>query len=417
MKKKIKDILESAIGLIRIEKAHLIPTFITVLCALLVAFFLHRAGVFVTQQRDFVTVGFVCNGDESTAYSENFLRVVDVLDMNYGDKIEVIVRSNVPDDSADKVIEELAQLDCDIIFTNSYSFGEHAKAAAQKYPDIQFCQATCSNANSEPQLDNYHTFMGEVYEGWYTSGRVAGLQLKKMIDEGTISEGEAWLGFIGAYRDPETISSYTAFLLGARRECACARMKVRYTESWANYPLENETANVLLREGCIIISQDTDTCGAAVACENIELDHPVYHISYNQDMINFAPNTTLIGTRIEWSPYICGAVDAVINNKKIENVVEGHIHGNDVGGGFRQGWIKMLYLNRAVAPEGSEEIINESIDEFQHDLCPVFYGSYKGKDPYDKSDVCDLSMEYRECRFRSAPSFHYILNDIVVEEE
>ena len=51
---------------------------------------------------------------------------------------------------------------------------EGAKEYAEKYPDIEFCQATCSNANERPVLDNYHTFMGTIYEGRYISGYVAG---------------------------------------------------------------------------------------------------------------------------------------------------------------------------------------------------------------------------------------------------
>ena len=48
---------------------------------------------------------------------------------------------------------------------------------AGEYPEIQFCQATCYNANEEPFYDNYHTFMGEIYEGRYIAGIVAGMKL------------------------------------------------------------------------------------------------------------------------------------------------------------------------------------------------------------------------------------------------
>ncbi|MFR8428315.1 MAG: hypothetical protein ACLVCH_12915 [Roseburia inulinivorans] len=33
--------------------------------------------------------------------------------------------------------------------------------------------ATCANANEEPVLKNYHTFMGKIYQGRYTAGVAA----------------------------------------------------------------------------------------------------------------------------------------------------------------------------------------------------------------------------------------------------
>ena len=107
-------------------------------------------------------------------------------------------------------------------------------------------------------------------------------------------------------------------------------MRVRYTYTWTGYVKEKELAGQLIDEGCIIISQHSDTIGPAVMCENAKADHPVYHVGYNQDMIDVAPTTSLIGTRINWTPYISGAVRAVMNDRKIEDVVKGQINGNDI---------------------------------------------------------------------------------------
>ncbi len=417
MKTNLKKIVNIIYDDIKIEKNSLIPLLITVACTVSLCCVLHYLGVFVVNEKESVTVGFMCNGDESTSHSEDFLRVVDILELKFGSKVNVVVKSNVPELYAEQVLNELMEENCDIIFSNSYEFGDDLKKFAQSHPKTEFCQATCSNANEEPLLKNYHTFMGRIYEGWYISGRVAGFQLKQMIDNGEITDEEAWLGFVAAYPNSEVITDYTAFVLGAIRECESAKIKVRYTNSWSNYSEEYRTANLLIEEGCIIISQDTDTSGTAVACENTKVGHAVYHISYNQDMLYNAPNSTLVGARIDWSPYICSAVEAVITNKKIKKNVEGSIHGNDSGGGFNEGWVKMLDLNRAVAPDGSEDIIDESINEFKKDICSVFYGDYQGKNPNNENDVCDLNTVYKECRYQSAPSFHYIINDIVIIEE
>ena len=111
---------------------------------------------------------------------------------------------------------ELISENCDIIFSTSYGFGESVKKAAEKNPHIQFCQATCSNANEEPILKNYHTFMGKIFEGRYVSGVIAGLKLQELINQKKITKEQAKIGYVGAFPLPEVISGYTAFILGIK---------------------------------------------------------------------------------------------------------------------------------------------------------------------------------------------------------
>ena len=366
--------------------------------------------------KDHVEVGFVLVGDESAPYSANFIRAVEALELQYGEQVSVTVKSNVPYEDTELVLRGLCADGCDIIFTNSYGYGTVAKRVASDYPDVQFCQATGDNANEEPVVKNYHTFMGEIYEGRYVEGLVAGLKMQELIDTGQISADDAWIGFVGAYPNAEVISGYTAFLLGVRETCPTARMRVKYAYTWASYMLERQIASEFIAEGCVMISQDSDTIGPAVECESAKAGHPVYHISYNQDMIDVAPTTSLIGTRFDWSPYICDAVGAVLRDKRIESVVSGHVHGNDVGAGFSEGWVKMLELNRAIAPEGSEELIEQAIADIEAGRCHVFQGDYIGVDVVDPNDVWDLRTEYHENADASAPSFHYILQDVIVFE-
>ena len=362
-----------------------------------------------------IKVGLIVDGDESTPYSENFIRAMDTMKMEFGDDIDIMIRCNVPYEDVDEVLRELADKGCDIIFTNSYGYGETVKAVAAEYPAVQFCQATCDNADKSI-VSNYHTFMGEIYEGRYIAGMVAGLKLTELIDKGVIIPEEAWIGYVGAYPYPEVISGYTAFLLGARQTCPSARMRVKYTNTWTSYMKEKEIAGELIDEGCIIISQHSDTIGPAVMCESAETDHPVFHVGYNQDMIDVAPTTSLIGTRINWIPYIRDAVRAVMSDRKIEEVVKGHINGNDVGAGFERGWVEMLELNPAIAPEGGQELIDRTINEFVIGHVHVYSGEYYGFDPETPTDTINLRMEYIENRDSSAPSFHYILRDIVIVE-
>ena len=363
--------------------------------------------------KDSVTVGFVLDGDEGAPYSYNFIRAIRAIETTYGDRVQLQVKYNVPYDGAQAVLDDLVQSGCDIIFTNSSGYGDVAKSMAEKNPDVQFCSATCNNANDQPPVSNYHTFMGEIYEGRYVSGKVAGMKLREMIAKGEVDENDAWMGFVAAYPYPEVISGYTAFFLGARSECPSVRMRVQYAQTWGNYAIEKRIAEKLIQDGCVIISQHTNTVGPAVACEEANLVHPVYHVGYNQDMIDVAPATSLIGTRINWTPYCISAVEAMFSNQRIEDVARGHVHGNDIGAGFKEGWVSMLTLNHLIAPQGCEAMIKSTIDSLSAGTCPVFVGDYVGVDPFDPADTWDLHTEYRENASSSSPTFHYVLQDVI----
>ena len=134
-------------------------------------------------------------------------------------------------------------------------------------------------------------------------------------------------------------------------------------------------------------------------------------------MIDVAPLTSLISTRINWIPYIMGAARAVLQKKDIEKVVRGHVHGNDIGAGFESDWVQMLELNAIIAAPGTQEMIYVIIEELKKGAIEVFFGDYTGVNPYDANDTCDLSTEYYENAAASAPSFHYVLNDVVTVED
>ena len=399
------------------EKENLIWVILAALICVGIFYVYHFLTTDPGEDERIVRVGFVLDGDESTPYSENFIRAIEILKLEYGDRINVITRYNVPYEEAGEVLKELADMECNIIFTNSYGYGETAKEVAKEYPDVEFCEATCDNANEAPVVKNYHTFMGRIYEGRYICGLVAGMKMQEMIDKGKIEPDEAVIGYVGAYPYAEVISGYTAFFLGARQTCPSATMRVRYTNTWTSYMKEKEIAAELIDEGCVIISQHSDTVGPAVTCENSDAGHPVYHVGYNQDMIDVAPTTSLIGARIDWAPYICAAVGSVIENEDIESHIKADVHGNDSGAGFDQGWVSMLELNAAIAPEGSAEVIDKAIEDMKAGRVHVFKGDYIGMNPDDPHDTWDLNTEYPENREASAPGFHYVLTKVITIEE
>ena len=389
-----------------------IITVSSALFVILAVFGLHLLLQDDSEQRT-ITAGFVYVGDTSTAYTGNFVKAQKAVEKKYGSRVRTIAQFNVTEGSEDGILKDLVEEGCDIIFTTSFGFGEKAKQWAKKYPKIQFCQSTCSNANEKPKLDNYHTYMGAIYQGRYISGVAAGMKLKQLIDEGTITADQAQVGYVGAYPYAEVISGYTAFFLGVRSVVPQAEMTVKYTNTWGSYALEKKYATQLINEGCVIISQHSDTTGPAVACEGVKGKHVVYHVGYNQSMADVAPTTYLTGCRINWEPYISAAVEAVLSEKDIEDFLDANINGNDAGAGFDQGWVQMLEVNELIAAPGTKEKVEKLIGSFKKKEINVFQGDYTGVDPDNKEDVISLKEGYQENEKSSAPTFHYVLRDVI----
>ena len=365
--------------------------------------------------RDGLKIGFVYDNDESTPYTYNFSLAKDAVEKKYGDRVEILTCSNVLDEKMEEPLRELAAKGCDIIFFNGYS--ELVRQLAPEYPEIQFCQTSYMDMSKETVPANYHTFKGEAYQGRYVSGIAAGMKIKQLIDEGALTEDEAMVGFVAAFPTSEVISGYTAFLLGVRSVVPQAVMRVCYTQTWSSYAQEKEAAQQLIAEGCVIISQHTDTIGPAIACEEASENRSVYFVGYNQSMSEVAPSSSLVTSRICWEKYVLAAVDAVMRGKQIESMVSGRIHGTDVSAGFEKSWVEMTDLNRQAAAPGTQEAMDSAIELFRRGRSDfVFKGNYTGVDPDNPKDTIDLRSGYAENVNTSFPTFHYILNDVITIE-
>lgn len=361
-----------------------------------------------------ITVGFVYDTDETTAYSYNFYKAQEALQAVYGDRIKVFMYSNVQENNVRAPMQKLAERGCKVIFTNSHG---NVRQLAREFPNIEFCQVSCEPYPTEDVSPNYHSFNGEVYQVRYASGVVAGIKLQQMIEARTIRPNEALAGFVAAYPNAEVISGYTAFLLGIRSVVPQATMRVKYTNSWNSYTLEKACASELLDEGCVVISQHTDTIGPAIACEEYYA-RDVFHVGYNMDMTDVASYTSLTSARIDWTPYVRGAVDAIIAGKPIEDVVQGNVHANnDMSGGIKDGWVRLTRLNDALLPKGTQSRVDELMQELQNGHIDVFHGDYTGKNPADPTDVVDLHTGFKENKDSSIPSFCYVLDDVITVDE
>ena len=365
-------------------------------------------------------VGFIFLHDENSTYDLNFINAAKAAGEELGIPEEnVILKTNVPEgQECYETAADLADSGCSVIFADSFGHEDFMIQAAKEFPDVQFCHATGTKAHTE-NLKNYHNAFASIYEGRFLAGVAAGMKLNEMIDKGDIKPEEAKIGYVGAYTYAEVMSGYTSFFLGARHECPSATMEVTFTGSWYDETAEKEAANKLLKDNCVLISQQADSMGAPTACESAG----VPDVSYNGSTIDAAPNTYLISSRIDWTPYFVYAIKAVQNGEDIDI---------DWTGTLATESVLLTELNEKVAAEGTQEEMDKVKKELEDGTLHVFdteaftvdgkkLDSYKADvdtDPDYTPDTEVISDGYfHESEYRAAPYFDLRIDGIKLLDE
>ena len=365
-------------------------------------------------------VGFIFLHDENSTYDKNFMDAANAAAEELGlTADQVIFKTNVPEgNECYEAAADLADNGCDIIFANSFGHEPYMLKAAKEFPEVQFCHSTGTTAHTE-KVPNFHNAFASIYEGRYLAGVAAGMKLNEMIEAGEFTAEEAKIGYVGAFTYAEVISGYTSFFLGARSICPTATMEVQFTGSWYDEALEKEAATKLINNDCKLISQHADSMGAPTACENAG----VPNVSYNGSTISACPETFIISSRIDWTPYYVFAINATVAGEEIPY---------DWCYGIEEGSVALTEINEAVAAEGTKEKIEEVKAGFADGSIHVFDTSKftvdgKNLDSYladvdtDEAYTPDTEVikdgYFHESEMRSAPYFDLRIDGITLLNE
>lgn len=360
-------------------------------------------------------VGMVCIGDENDqGYTYNFFRAKESVTEKMAAKgITIdwqIITNQLEDDGVTDACIELAEGGCEIVICNSYGHEPFMLKAAPDYPNVLF--VGCTNLNSQfAGLDNCVNAFANIYEGRYVAGVAAGMKIKELIDNGTITVEEAKIGYVGAFPFAEVISGFTAFYLGARSVVPEVTMTVKYVSSWSEATAEGNAAQALCDEGCVLISQHSDnTTPATVAQQN-----GVFHVGYNNDMVGVAPDASLLSSRIDWSVYFEYIFTCVAN---------GGAPSKDWTAGIAEGAVVLTDLNTAIAAEGTQAKMDEVIAGLADGSINVFAGPWTGTGTAYGADAPDTKTMAEGEFFKesdvaggqtSAPYFYWIIDGITSE--
>lgn len=359
-------------------------------------------------------VGFIFLHDENSTYDKNFIIAAKEACEALG--VEMIERTGVDENQeCFEKAEELVDEGCSVIFADSFGHESFMIQAAEKYPDVQFCHATGTQAHTKG-LKNFHNAFASIYEGRYLAGIAAGMKLNAMIAEGKFTEADAKIGYVGAFPYAEVKSGYTSFFLGVRSVCPSATMEVQFTGSWYDVDKEQEAAHALIEKGCKLISQHADSMGAPTACETAG----VPNVSYNGSTLDACPNTFIVSSRINWVPYMKYMIECVRDGKEI---------ATDWCKGIAEGAVELTAVNEAVAAPGTAEAIENAKKAFADGSLHVFDTSKftvggKTLDSYmadvDTDDKYTPDTEvvangyFHESEKRSAPYFDIDIDGITL---
>ena len=182
----------------------------------------------------------------------------------------------------------------DLIFATAFGYQPFTQEVAKENPDQHFFGITPTVAPA----DNILNYYGELWDGRYLTGLVAGSMTKSNV-----------IGFVAAQPIPTVIAGLNAFTLGVREVNPDAEVRVIWTLSWFDPPAEKQAAVALVEAGADVIAQHQDTPSSVQGAA----EKGAWAIGSESDMTAFAPDKYLTGTVWNWCPFYLQAVEMVQN--------------------------------------------------------------------------------------------------------
>ena len=388
-------------------------------------------------------IGVILVGDETEGYTKAHMDGIKEAAKELGIKDDQIIwkyKVEENSDCADAAVDLIAS-GCTAIFANSYGHQTYIDSVAADYPDVQFVAMTGDFAaiSGKNNLKNAFT---KVYESRYVSGVVAGMKLKELVEDGTLTpeavptafdaDGNIKIGYVGAYPYAEVVSGYTAFFLGIRSIVENVAMEVKYTNSWFDIDKEAAAAEALVANGCVIIGQHADSTGAPAAVQKL-LDSGTicYSVGYNVDMLETAPTAALTSATNTWSVYYKAAFEKLLAGEQImTNWAEG----------YKENAVAITKLGPSCA-EGTQEKVDQvikgitmgglfvfdtdtfTVDGQKVESCPIdlSYYDYSTGEPvciYEGPTMEAIADgNFSESTLRSAPYFSLRIDGITEDAE
>jgi basic membrane protein A and related proteins len=212
-----------------------------------------------------------------------------------GGKVQTTFKENVPEGpQTAQVIDSLVRDGNKLIFATSFGYQDAMVAAAKKYPDVKFEQATGYKLSK-----NLAQYYGAGEDAIYLSGMAAGAATKKGV-----------VGYVVPFAIPEVIRHTNAFALGVQATHPGAKIKIVWTKSWLAPDKEKKAAESLHTSGgADVMGQNVDSPAAGQYSESVGIPW----VGYDSDAKSFAPKSWLTAAVYNWGPYYLKQTKAAID--------------------------------------------------------------------------------------------------------
>jgi basic membrane protein A len=224
----------------------------------------------------------------SQAHDEGRLFV----EKHLGSKVQTTYKENIAVGSQfAQTVASLAAQGYKLIFATSY--GYVTPQIAQKYPNVDFEQATGTYIGK-----NVSEYFGAAEDTVYLSGIAAGAAATCNT-----------IGYVVAFPIPEVIRHANAFALGAQLAHPGIKVKLVWTNSWYDPSKEKKAAQSLHSSGACALGQNVDSPSTGEYAQSVHIPW----VGYDSDAQQFAKTSWLTASVYNWGPYYLRRVQAAMN--------------------------------------------------------------------------------------------------------
>lgn len=287
-------------------------------------------------------IGFIYSGpvsDVGWSYQHDLGRKM--VEKEFGDKVKTVFVESVQEGpDADRVLRQLIQDGCTMIFTTSYGFMDPTIRVAADFRDVTF--EHCSGYKMAPNVGIYQT---RFYEGAYLMGMLAAKRTRTNV-----------LGYVAPYPIPEVIRNLDAFVLGARSVNPKIQAKVVWISAWYDPPKERDAALALIGQGADVMYQNTDS----PAVVQLAQSKGVWACGQDSDMTRFGSTAHLTANTLNWGVYYV---------HKVRQKLAGQWKAEDTKWGMKEGIVQLAPLGPSVP--------RDAIPAFEAKKAAILAGSFQ----------------------------------------
>lgn len=259
--------------------------------------------------------------------------------------IKTMYVENVPENAdCEKVIRDLIDQGCNVIYTTSFGFMDWTIKVAKEFPNIKF-----GHCSGYKRSENVSTYFGKMYEARYLAGIAAGLKTKTNK-----------IGYVAAFPIPECIRGINGFARGVQAVNPDAKIEVVWTNTWYDPAVEKQAALEVLNKGCDVIEQHQDTTAPQIAAQ----EKGAFCIGYNVATPNAAPKAYLTAPVFHWDTFITDDVNSIL---------EGTWKSRAYWEGLKSGMVDLAPLS-SLCEKGTQEKITEARKAIEDGSLQIFAG-------------------------------------------